>query len=128
MEQAILSGLYGLVNSFLHLDWRSIVMIIIGLILLWLGIKKDCEPLLLVPIGFGCLLVNIPLADLMGNEGFLRTIYDMGISNELFPLLIFLEVICSEYRYHECHLWHFFDRVSKSRLKIMGHGSNGFCG
>jgi oxaloacetate decarboxylase beta subunit len=92
MEQAILSGLYGLVNGFLHLDWRSIVMIITGLVLLWLGIKKECEPLLLVPIGFGCLLVNIPLADLMGNEGFLRTIYDMGISNELFPLLIFIGI------------------------------------
>jgi oxaloacetate decarboxylase beta subunit len=92
MEQAILGGLHGLVNGFFHLDWRCIVMIFIGLLLLWLGIKKDCEPLLLVPIGFGCILVNIPLADLMGHEGFLRTIYDMGVSNELFPLLIFVGI------------------------------------
>jgi len=92
MEQAILNGLHGLVNGFLHLDWRCIVMIFVGLVLLWLGIKKDCEPLLLVPIGFGCILVNIPLADLMGKEGFLRVIYDMGISNELFPLLIFVGI------------------------------------
>ena len=92
MEQAIISGLQGLIAGFVHLDWRSIVMIFIGLLLLWLGIKKDCEPLLLVPIGFGCLLVNIPLADVMAEEGFLRVIYNMGISNELFPLLIFVGI------------------------------------
>ena len=62
MEEAILNGLQGLINGFLHLEWRSIVMILVGFGLLWLGIKKDCEPLLLVPIGFGCILVNIPLA------------------------------------------------------------------
>jgi len=92
MEQAILGGLQGLVNGFLHLDWRSIIMLCVGLVLLWLGIKRDCEPLLLVPIGFGCILVNIPIADLMGKEGFLRVIYDMGVSNELFPLLIFVGI------------------------------------
>ena len=92
MEQAILEGLKGLIAGFLHLDWRSVVMIIVGFVLLWLGIKKDCEPLLLVPIGFGCVLTNIPLADLMGEEGFLRTIYNMGVANELFPLLIFIGI------------------------------------
>jgi sodium ion-translocating decarboxylase beta subunit len=92
MEQAILGGLQGLINGFLHLDWRSLVMIGVGCLLLWLGIKKDCEPLLLVPIGFGCILTNIPLADLMGEEGFLRVIYNMGVANELFPLLIFVGI------------------------------------
>jgi oxaloacetate decarboxylase beta subunit len=92
MEQAIISGLQGLVAGFTSLDWRSVVMIFIGLLLLWLGIKKDCEPLLLVPIGFGCILVNIPLADVMAEEGFLRVIYNMGIANELFPLLIFVGI------------------------------------
>ncbi len=92
MEQAILGGLQGLINGFLHLDWRSVVMIFVGFGLLYLGIKKDCEPLLLVPIGFGCVLTNIPLADMMGHEGFLRVIYDMGVSNELFPLLIFVGI------------------------------------
>ncbi|MBN1102650.1 MAG: sodium ion-translocating decarboxylase subunit beta [Deltaproteobacteria bacterium] len=92
MEEAILGGLQGLINGFLHLEWRSVVMILVGFLLLWLGIKKDCEPLLLVPIGFGCILVNIPLADLMDKEGFLRVIYDMGVSNELFPLLIFVGI------------------------------------
>jgi oxaloacetate decarboxylase beta subunit len=46
----------------------------------------------LVPIGFGAILINIPLADLMGEEGFLRTIYNMGVANELFPLLIFIGI------------------------------------
>jgi sodium ion-translocating decarboxylase beta subunit len=92
MEQAILGGLQGLINGFLQLDWRSIIMLFVGFVLLWLGIKKDCEPLLLIPIGFGCILVNIPIADLMGKEGFLRVIYDMGVSNELFPLLIFVGI------------------------------------
>jgi carboxybiotin decarboxylase len=92
MEQAILGGLQGLINGFLHLDWRSLVMLGVGCLLLWLGIKKDCEPLLLVPIGFGCILTNIPLADLMGEEGFLRVIYNMGVANELFPLLIFVGI------------------------------------
>jgi oxaloacetate decarboxylase beta subunit len=92
MEQAILGGLQGLTNGFLNLDWRTFVMLSLGCVLLWLGIKKGCEPLLLVPIGFGCILVNVPLSEVMGEEGFLRTIYNMGIANELFPLLIFIGI------------------------------------
>jgi carboxybiotin decarboxylase len=92
MEQAILGGLQGLTNGFLNIDWRTFVMLSLGCVLLWLGIKKGCEPLLLVPIGFGCILVNVPLSEVMGEEGFLRTIYNMGIANELFPLLIFIGI------------------------------------
>jgi sodium ion-translocating decarboxylase beta subunit len=92
MADAMLSGLWGLVAGFAHFHWSNGVMMIIGAILLYLGIKKDFEPLLLVPIGFGCILVNIPLADLMEKGGFLRTIYDMGVITELFPLLIFIGI------------------------------------
>ncbi len=92
MVEAIASGLGGLIAGFAHLHWSNLVMMVIGALLLWLGIKKDCEPLLLVPIGFGAILVNIPLADLMEKEGFLRTIYDMGVITELFPLLIFIGI------------------------------------
>ena len=67
-------------------------MIIVGCVLLYLGIKKDFEPLLLVPIGFGCILVNIPLAGLMEEGGFLRIIYDAGVITEVFPLLIFVGI------------------------------------
>ncbi len=92
MLDAMGSGLYGLVAGVMHLHWSNAVMMMIGGLLLYLGIKKDFEPLLLVPIGFGCIIVNIPLADLMEKEGFLRTIYDMGVITELFPLLIFVGI------------------------------------
>ena len=92
MLEAIGSGLYGLVAGFTNLHWSNPIMIIVGLFLLYLGIKKDFEPLLLVPIGFGCILVNIPLAGLMEEEGFLKIIYDAGIITELFPLLIFVGI------------------------------------
>jgi sodium ion-translocating decarboxylase beta subunit len=92
MFDAIVNGLSGLVAGFTNLHWSNPVMIAVGCLLLYLGIKKDVEPLLLVPIGFGAILTNIPLADLMGDEGFLRTLYNMGIANELFPLLIFIGI------------------------------------
>jgi sodium ion-translocating decarboxylase beta subunit len=94
MAEAIINGLSGLTVGFqmLAVDWRNGIMLIVGFGLLYLGIKKDCEPLLLVPIGFGCILVNIPLSDVMGSEGFIRVIYDAGIATELFPLLIFVGI------------------------------------
>ncbi len=92
MSEAILNGLNGLVAGFLNMHWSNPIMIVVGLILLYLGIKKDIEPVLLVPIGFGCILVNIPLAGLMDKDGFLRIIYDAGILTELFPLLIFVGI------------------------------------
>jgi len=92
MLDAILGGLNGLISGFVHLHWSNPVMIVVGLLLLYLGIKKGFEPLLLVPIGFGAILVNIPLAGLMEEEGFLRIIYDAGVMTELFPLLIFVGI------------------------------------
>jgi oxaloacetate decarboxylase beta subunit len=89
------------VDSFLEL-WHATglfnmsigqtVMMPVCLLLLSLGIKRGFEPLLLIPIGFGGLLANIPVADIAGPDGFLGIIYDAGISNGLFPLLIFLGV------------------------------------
>jgi oxaloacetate decarboxylase beta subunit len=92
MFEAIVNGLSGLGTGFVSLHWSNLVMIAVGCLLLYLGIKKDVEPLLLVPIGFGAILINVPLANLMGDGGFLRTIYNMGIANELFPLLIFIGI------------------------------------
>ncbi|MDY6842900.1 MAG: sodium ion-translocating decarboxylase subunit beta [Thermodesulfobacteriota bacterium] len=68
------------------------VMIIIGGVLLYLGIKKGFEPLLLVPIGFGAILVNFPMAGLMEEGGVLRIFYDAGIMTEIFPLMIFVGI------------------------------------
>ncbi len=92
MLEAIISGLSGLIAGFAHFQLSNLVMIVIGCLLLYLGIKKDFEPLLLLPIGFGAIMVNIPLADLMGKDGFLRIIYDAGVITELFPLLIFVGI------------------------------------
>jgi len=92
MFEAIGNGLYGLIAGFTSLHWSNPVMIGLGCLLLYLAIKKDIEPLLLLPIGFGCILVNIPLAGLMEEEGFLKTIYDAGIATELFPLFIFIGI------------------------------------
>ncbi|MDA8141840.1 MAG: sodium ion-translocating decarboxylase subunit beta [Desulfobacteraceae bacterium] len=92
MFDAIVNGLSGLGAGVAHLHWSNLVMLAVAGLLLYLAIQKDVEPLLLVPIGFGAILVNIPLADLMAEEGFLRTIYNMGVANEIFPLLIFVGI------------------------------------
>src|SRR3972149_6782864 len=92
MLEAIGNGLYGLIAGFTSLHWSNPIMIGVGCLLLYLGIKKGFEPLLLVPIGFGCILVNIPLAGLMEEEGFLKIMYDAGIITDLFPLLIFVGI------------------------------------
>jgi sodium ion-translocating decarboxylase beta subunit len=70
----------------------NLVMVMASLGMFWLAIRKGVEPLLLLPIGFGCLLVNLPLSDVMDQEGFLRVLFEMGIGNELFPLLIFIGI------------------------------------
>ena len=68
------------------------LMIAVGLLLIFLAIRKKFEPLLLLPIGFGGILANIPVANIAGPEGFLGILYNMGVSNGLFPLLIFMGV------------------------------------
>jgi oxaloacetate decarboxylase beta subunit len=80
-----------------EMDWFEsslgrIIMIIIVFILFYLAIAKNFEPLLLIPIAFGGLLANIPLAGMGGEHGMLGIIYNMGIANEFFPLLIFMGV------------------------------------
>jgi oxaloacetate decarboxylase beta subunit len=92
MESSLIAGLQGLLLGVWNLQWQHVVMILIGSGLLYLGIKKGYEPLLLVPIGFGAVLVNIPLSDLMAEEGFLRFFYDAGVLTEVFPLLIFIGI------------------------------------
>ncbi len=70
----------------------NVVMIAVCLGLLYLAIRKQFEPLLLLPIGFGGLLANVPVADIAGPDGFLGLIYNAGVANGLFPLLIFMGV------------------------------------
>ena len=73
-------------------SWGRVIMFIIIFLLFYLAIAKGFEPLLLLPIAFGGLLANIPIANMTGPHGMLGIIYNMGIANEFFPLLIFMGV------------------------------------
>jgi len=75
-----------------NLTLGHLVMIGVCLTLIYLAIKRDFEPLLLIPIGFGGLLANVPLAGISDPDGFLGIVYNLGVSNGLFPLLIFMGV------------------------------------
>ncbi len=92
MLDLIQIGLGSLALGLKALTVQNVIMIAVGCGLLYLGIRKDYEPLLLVPIGFGAVLVNIPLAELMGEEGLLRHFYDFGVITEIFPCLIFIGI------------------------------------
>jgi len=70
----------------------QVSMIAVGLLLLYLAIGRRFEPLLLVPIGFGAILSNIPIAGISGPDGMLGMIYSVGIETGIFPLLIFMGV------------------------------------
>lgn len=92
------TGLYGFFT--LEKGWGMAVMILVGFLLLYLAIKKGFEPLLLVPIGIGCILSNIPFAYIASVDptstqaatGFIKILYDAGIESGLFPILIFMGV------------------------------------
>jgi oxaloacetate decarboxylase beta subunit len=71
---------------------QSVTMILVAFVLMYLGIVKDYEPLLLVPIGAGCMLANLPLSPLIADDGMLKVLYHMGVGNEMFPLLIFVGI------------------------------------
>jgi sodium ion-translocating decarboxylase beta subunit len=75
-----------------NFSWQQGVMILISLVLIYLAIKKEFEPLLLLPIGFGGILANIPVVGIAEAGGFLGQIYDFGIATGIFPLLIFMGV------------------------------------
>ena len=76
----------------LALTWKMAVMIGVGGLLIYLGIAREVEPMLLVPIGMGIVLANIPLGGLTEGGGLLSLLRQIGIDNELFPLLIFISV------------------------------------
>lgn len=78
-----------LYQNVLLLSWQQIIMWVIGGILIYLAIKKDMEPTLLLPMGFGAILVNLPSS---GAIETLETLFAAGISNELFPLILFIGI------------------------------------
>ena len=98
-----------------HLTWGAVVMWIIALTLIYLAIAKSYEPLLLLPIGFGILLVNLPLAGLMTpHEGLLWKFYQYGIHWEIIPPVIFLGLGA---------LTDFGPLISNPRLIFLGAGA-----
>lgn len=72
--------------------WMELLMIAVGFLIIYLGAAKNFEPLLLIPIGFGTVFVNIPFAGMGEGHGFLNIIYEAGVGNEFFPLLIFMGI------------------------------------
>ncbi len=70
-------------------NWMMLIMWVIGGVLIYLAIKKEMEPTLLLPIGFGCIIMNFPAS---GAAEPLHTLYEAGIANELFPLILFIGI------------------------------------
>ena len=91
--QELFSGLFYMLSGD---GFKTLIMFVIAGILIALAIVKDYEPTLLLPIGFGCILANLPPVDgfpsVLGEAGFLSVLFDAGIANELFPVLIFIAV------------------------------------
>ena len=85
-----------LFSNFGNIDPRMIVMWVVGGVLVYLAIKKEMEPTLLLPMGFGTILVNLPLSGAItqagAEEGPISVLFDAGIANELFPLLLFIGI------------------------------------
>jgi oxaloacetate decarboxylase beta subunit len=81
-----------LMQGFAALSWQSVVMILIGCVLLYLGTARKIEPILLIPIGFGIVLGNLPLAGLAASDqgGIINILYKSGVLTELFPCLLFI--------------------------------------
>jgi len=89
-----------LFGNVINLTWQMVVMWIVGGVLIFLAIKREMEPTLLLPMGFGAILVNLPMsgavtqfiADHVEEEGVIDVLFDAGIANELFPLLLFIGI------------------------------------
>ncbi len=97
-------SLSALTDNFKNFSYKQVIMWCIGGLLIFLAIKKEMEPTLLLPMGFGAILVNIPgstaaaeavhnaLGEVISEAGPLRTLYEAGIANELFPLILFIGI------------------------------------
>ncbi len=88
-----------LYENIFNLQWQQVVMWVFGGLLIFLAIKKEMEPTLLLPLGFGAIMVNLPMSGAVAQmvngaleEGPLSTLYNAGIANELFPLILFIGI------------------------------------
>lgn len=90
-----------LLDGFMAVTWQQLVMYIVGIILIYLAIKKEYEPSLLLPMGFGAILVNLPFSGVLNQTiegigevpGIIQWLYDLGIgASEAMPLLLFIGI------------------------------------
>ena len=88
-------------EGLLSITWQQVVMYGVGAVLIWLAIKKDYEPALLLPMGFGAILVNLPLSGALNQtmqgvgetQGIIQWLFETGIeASEAFPLLLFIGI------------------------------------
>ena len=86
------SAFSALTQGFANLSWQSVLMILIGCVLLYLGTARKIEPILLIPIGFGIVLGNLPLAGLAASDqgGIINLLYKSGVLTEIFPCMLFV--------------------------------------
>jgi oxaloacetate decarboxylase beta subunit len=83
----------GIAKFFGGVGWQNFLMVCVGLTMLYLGVAKDMEPLLMVPMGFGAILANTPGSGLLdAPHGFLKLVFDVGIYTEVLPILIFMGI------------------------------------
>ena len=82
----------GIAKFFTAVGWQNFLMVGIGMVMLYLGVAKDMEPLLMIPMGFGAILANTPGSGLIEEGGFLKLVFDVGIHSEVIPILIFMAI------------------------------------
>lgn len=88
-----MSGFEFLINGVMSISWQMAFMWVIGGLLIWLAIKKDFEPALLLPMGFGAIIVNLPFTGVIGDTGIIQWLFEKGIAaSEAFPLLLFIGI------------------------------------
>ena len=82
-----------LIETISQVEWQQVVMWLIGGTLIFLAIKKDMEPALLLPMGFGAILVNIPGSAVIADDGILSSLFKVGIeASEAMPILLFIGI------------------------------------
>lgn len=88
-----MNGFDFLTSGVTSLTWQMVLMWVIGGTLIWLAIVKDFEPALLLPMGFGAILVNLPLSGVLGDSGIIQWLFEKGIGvSEAFPILLFVGI------------------------------------
>ncbi len=93
IQLSVIQTFADLFSNFKNIEIGQVVMIAVGAVLIYLAIKKEMEPTLLLPLGFGTILVNLPMSGAIGDEGPITVLFSAGISTgELFPLLLFIGI------------------------------------